>query len=228
MASPEKVKKLLSKIRSQNERLQVLNKLIELSAEIQETYLLLKEILLLTVKATGVEKGFIILYNEENENPFEYGATNTSEQLSDPTILRDICENVVKTQKPVIINDSRLHKRIRRCSIRNIIALPLIFEKKPAGVFIIINKVKGLFKKRDLIVFSMIAKFTASAIEHSKSYIELDWKNQELSAIYSVDRIRDTIKDFSTMMDAVLQEVAKSIDAKLDFFLLFDKQNLVK
>lgn len=224
MASPEKVKRLLSKIRSQNERLQVLNKLVELTSEIQDTYLLLKEILLLGVKATGVEKGFIILYNEENENPFEYGATNTSEQFSDKTILRDICDNVIRTQKPVIINDSRLHKRLRRCNIRNIIAVPLVFDKKPVGVFIIINKFKGMFKKRDLIIFTMISKFTASAIEHTKSYTELDEKNQELAAIYAVDQIRDTIKDFNTMMDSTLKELAKSIDAKLAFFLLYDKK----
>ena len=224
MASTDKLKKLVAKIRSQANRLQVLNELIEIEASTKEMYQLLKEFLLLTVKSIGVEQGYVILYKKNEKNPFEFGATNVSVQLEDKTILRDICDNIIKTQKPVIINDTRMHRRLRRCKIKNIIALPLMFGKEPVGVFVILNKHSALFKKRDLILFTMICRFTALAITHSKSYVELDEKNKELSTIYAIDRIRDTIKDFNTMMDAVLQELTTVIDAKLAFFLLYNKK----
>ncbi|MBN1544975.1 GAF domain-containing protein [Candidatus Woesearchaeota archaeon] len=224
MASADKLKKLVAKIKAQAARLQVLNELIEIETATKDKYQMLKEILLLTVKSLSVEQGFIILYNKESKNPFEYGATNTSEQFEDKTLVRDICDNIIKTRKPVIINDTRLHKRLRRCKIRNIIALPLLYGKNPVGVFLVMNKNKQLFKKRDLILFTMICKFAASAIEHANNYTDLDDKSKELTTIYSIDRIRDTIKDFNTMMEAVLQELTQVISAKLAFFLLYNKK----
>ncbi len=224
MASSEKVKRLLTKIRAQAERLQVLNELAEIEASNTEKYLLLKEILLLAVRATKVEKAFIILHNKNSKNPYEYGATNTSEPLEDRTLIRDICDNIVRSQKPVIVNDTRLHRRLRKCKIRNIIALPLIFNKEVVGIFIIINKRKSLFKKRDLSLFTFICKYTSSAIQHANCSEELKNKDKELEAIYAVDRIRDTIKDFNTMMEAVLQEMTQMIDSKLAFFLLLNKK----
>jgi class 3 adenylate cyclase len=224
MTSIEKTKKLIYKIKAQNARLQILNELAELESSTKDMFLLLKEILLLSVKSLQVEYGFIILHHKDQSNPFEFGATNTSEQLSDKTLLRDIAENIIRGQKPIIINDTRLHKRLRNSAIKNIIALPLMFGKEPIGVFMIMNKRKILFKKRDLIMFSMICKFTATAIEHAKSYRDLEEKNKELATIYAIDRIRDTIKDFNTMMDSVLQELATVIDAKLAFFMLYNKK----
>jgi class 3 adenylate cyclase len=224
MTSGDKVKKLVAKIKAQSTRLQVINELSEIEASTKDTYQMLKEILLLTVKALEVEQGYIILYNKDNKNPYEYGATNSSTQLDDKTLVRDITENIVRTHKPVIINDTRMHKRLRKCRIWNIIALPLMLGKEPVGAFIVMNRRKQLFKKRDLILFTMVCKFTALAVQHGKGRIELDEKDKELSTIYAVDRIRDTIKDFSTMMDAVLQELTRTINSKLAFFLLYNKK----
>ncbi len=224
MASADKVKRLIAKIRSQSTRLQVLNELIEIETSTKDVYQMLKEMLLLTVKAIGVEHGFIILYRKDSQNPFEYGATNTSDQFEDKTLVRDICNNIIKTHKPVIINDTRMHRRLRRCKIKNMLALPLMSGKIPVGLFLVMNKNKHLFKKRDLILFRMICKFVAGAVEHAKDTQDLEEKDKELATIYAIDRIRDTIKDFNTMMEAVLQELTQVIDAKLAFFLLYNKK----
>jgi class 3 adenylate cyclase/GAF domain-containing protein len=224
MASADKIKRLMAKIRSQGGRLSILNELINIEESTVEIYQMLKEMLLLSVKALNVDHGFIIIYNKDSKNPFEYGATNTSDNFDDKTLVRDISDNIIKTRKPVIINDTRMHKRLRRCKIKNILALPLMLGKEPVGVFMIMNKHKHLFKKRDLILFTMICKFIALAISHAKSHRELDEKNKELTTIYAIDRIRDTIKDFNTMMEAILQELTQVIDAKLAFFLLYNKK----
>jgi class 3 adenylate cyclase len=224
MASTDKVKKLLAKINSQATRLEIVNAMIEIEASSSDIQQRLKEILLLAVRTLGVETSFIVSYNKESKTPYEFSASNAPVQFEDKTLVRDVCENIIKTQKPVIINDTRLHKRLRRCNIRNIIALPLIFGKEPVGVFMVMNKHKHLFKKRDLLVFTMICRFTAIAIEHARRNRELEEKDSELSTIYAVDRIRDTIKDFNTMMDAILQEITHRINAKLAFFLLYNRK----
>ncbi|MFH1064866.1 MAG: adenylate/guanylate cyclase domain-containing protein [Candidatus Woesearchaeota archaeon] len=224
MKSSDKIKRLAAKIRSQNTRSYILSELVTIETNTKEFYQLLKEILLLTVKTIGVELGFIILYNKDNMNPFEYGATNTSEQLEDQALVRDICDNLVKTGKQIIVNDTRMHKRMRRCRIQNVMALPLMYGSEPIGVFMIMNKSRRLFKKKDLILFRMICKFTAVAVEHAKSRRELSEKDKELSTIYAIDRIRDTIKDFDTMMEAILQEITDVIDAKLAFFMINNRK----
>ncbi|MBW2964331.1 GAF domain-containing protein [Candidatus Woesearchaeota archaeon] len=225
MASTDKIKRLLAKIKSQSNRLQILDELVDIQASTTDMYQMLKEVLLLTVKSIGVQYGFIIIYNKDSKNPYEYGATNTAQQFDDRTLVRDICENIIKTRKPVIINNTRLHKRLRRCNIKNIIALPLVYGKDTVGVILVMNKYKQLFKKRDLILLRMVSKYTALSIEQAKSGVELEEKNKELSTIYAIDRIRDTIKDFNTMMEAVLQEITQVIDAKLSFFLLYNKKS---
>ncbi|MFC1722897.1 adenylate/guanylate cyclase domain-containing protein [Nanoarchaeota archaeon] len=224
MASTEKVKKLVNKIRAQSERLQVLNELADIESSTTEMYLLLKEILLLAVRATKVEKGFLIIHNKGNRNPFEYGATNTNEQFDDKALIRDLCDNIVRSQKPVIINDTRMHRRLRKAQIKNIMALPMIYNKEISGIFIAMNKRKSLFKKRDLTLFSLICKFTATSLEHSKANKAIADKDKELNTIYAIDKIRDTIKDFNTMMEAVLQELTEVIDTKLAFFMLYNKK----
>jgi len=212
------------KVRSQAARIQVLNELIDIDTSSKDMHQVLKEMLLLTVRKLNVEKGFIIIYNKNNPNPYEYGATNTSEQFPDTGLIKDICDNSITSNKPVIINDTRLHKRMRKSRIKNIIALPLMFKKRPVGVFIVINKRRNLFKKKDLLLFRLVSRFVAASIEHARDYKELEEKEKELKTIYAIDRIRDTIKDFNTMMEAVLQEVTHIIDAKLSFFLLYNKK----
>jgi class 3 adenylate cyclase len=99
-----------------------------------------------------------------------------------------------------------------------------MFGKEPVGVFMIMNKQKQLFKKRDFLIFNIISKFTAVAIQHAQGCRELEQKDTELATIYAVDRIRDTIKDFNTMMDAILQEITHRINSKLAFFLLYNRK----
>ncbi|MFC1741424.1 adenylate/guanylate cyclase domain-containing protein [Nanoarchaeota archaeon] len=224
MASADKIKRLVAKIKAQSTRLQVLNELMDIQISTDDMYQALKEILLLTVKAIKVQYGYVIIYNKDSKNQFEYGATNSSDQFGDRTIVRDICDNIIKTRKPVIINNTRLHKRLRKCKIKNIIALPVMYGKNPVGCFLIMNKNKQLFKKRDLILFNLVCKFAALSIVQSKSNKDLSEKEKELATIYAIDRIRDTIKDFNNMMEAVLQEITQVIDAKLAFFLLYNKK----
>ena len=157
MASTERIKKLVTKLKSQNLKLQILNDLEEIKNSTTDIAILLKEILLLTVRTINIEQSYLILYNKNKEEPLSVAASNNGDYLEDKTLLRDICNNIIRTNKPVIINDTRLHKRLRRCKIKNIIALPLMFNKEINGIYLIINKRRALFKKRDLILFSLIS-----------------------------------------------------------------------
>ena len=114
MASTERIKKLVTKLKSQNLKLQILNDLEEIKNSTTDIAILLKEILLLTVRTINIEQSYLILYNKNKEEPLSVAASNNGDYLEDKTLLRDICNNIIRTNKPVIINDTRLHKRLRR------------------------------------------------------------------------------------------------------------------
>lgn len=224
MVSQEKVEKLLSKLRSQSLKLQLLSDLEEVANATTRMQVLLKEFLSLTVRTIQVQYGFVVFYNKGEREEYSLAASNDADAYQDKELLKLISADVIKNRRPVIINDTKMHKRLRHGKVKNVIALPLMFNKEPTGTFIILNKRKP-FKKRDLALFSLICKFSSTALQHAKGYQELEEKNKELDVIYTVDRIRDTIKDFNVMMEAVLQELAQVINAKLAFFMLYNRKS---
>ncbi|MBI4738887.1 GAF domain-containing protein [Candidatus Woesearchaeota archaeon] len=224
MASQGKIEKLISKLHSQSVKLQLLSDLEELSNSTTNIKALLKDILSLTVRIIHVQYGFVVFYNKGGREEFKLLASNDADAYQDKELLKLISADVIKNRGPVIINDTKMHKRLRHGKIKNAIALPLGFNKEPTGTFIILNKRKP-FKKRDLALFSIICKFSSTVLQHAKVYQELEEKTKELDVIYTVDRIRDTLKDFNVMMEAVLQELAQAIDAKLAFFMLYNRKS---
>ncbi|MBI5398396.1 GAF domain-containing protein [Candidatus Woesearchaeota archaeon] len=224
MTSQRKVEKLISKLQSQSIRLQLLSDLEEISNSTTNIKVLLKEILSLTVRVIQVQYGFVVFYDKGGHEEFKLAASNEADAYPDKELLKLISADVIKNHRPVIINDTKMHKRLRHGKVKNIIALPLMFNKEPTGTFIILNKRKP-FKKRDLALFSIICRFSSTALQHAKGYQELEEKNKELDVIYTVDQIRDTIKDFNVMMETVLQELARVIDAKLAFFMLYNRKS---
>jgi class 3 adenylate cyclase len=224
MVSNEKVAELISKLQSQTLKLQLLNDLEEISNSTTDLKSLQKEIINLTVRTLKVKYAFIFSYNKGDQDEFHLEATNDADSFEDKELLRLVCGDVVKNRRQVIINDTRMHKRLRHAKISNIIALPLLFNKEHTGTFIVMNKERP-FKKRDLSLFSIICKFSSTAFQHAQGYAQLEEKTKELDVIYNIDRLRDTIKDFNVMMDAVLQELAQVIDAKLSFFMLYSRKS---
>jgi adenylate cyclase len=62
-----------------------------------------------------------------------------------------------------------------------------------------------------------------SALQHSHILRELHREKKELEMIFRIDRIRDSNEDLQPMLDAVLPEICKAIDAQTGFIMLFDR-----
>jgi len=223
MVSYARLKRVMRKIKSQGLKLQVIEDLEEIRNTTTDLSVMLKEILGLTTRILKVEYAFLLKYDKDETDPFEFLASNDRGIFEDKQLLKEVSQDVIRHRKPVCINLTRHHKRLQSAGVKNIIALPLVFNKDPIGVFMILNKRKK-FIKRDLAIFSLIARFSSTAIESIQGYKELENKQKELDVIYSVDRIRDTVKDFNSMMDSILQEISSAIDGKLAYFMLYNKK----
>lgn len=156
----------------------------------------------------------------KDETGFHIAAANRD---VDNSLLNEMANNICDRRQVLLINDTSRHARLRNLRIKNIVGVPLFFSKKVIGAFFFINIKRG-FTKKDLANLITISKFTTPVFYFSTLRDEIGIKNKELDMLYTVDRIRDTIKDVKTMLDAVLHEILKRINAEVALFVLYNRK----
>jgi class 3 adenylate cyclase len=112
--------------------------------------------------------------------------------------------------------------------IRNSYVMPIIFgENKVFGSIVLINKKEG-FSDLDIELLHSAEDQIDSALEHMRVFNNLVLRNKELDLLYTIDRIRDTIKNFDGMVTAILAEFASALDAETGFVELLDEEGKEK
>lgn len=211
-------------LRKKQRELFILHELDKLSDNAADIDIFLNAILREMMKVMNVELGVLLLHYEAS-NTLEVGAAIDRGifKSDDYSLLKSIAKDTISKGRIMVINETSRHKGLKKFRIRNILSSPIRYGSKMTGVLILINKRNQGFSKDDLHIFSMMLSHVDSTIEHSKVYKQLDSKKRELDVLYTVDRLRDTIKDFDTLMKAVLDEMKDIIDSRISFIALYDK-----
>lgn len=100
-----------------------------------------------------------------------------------------------------------------------VIAMPFIINGMRLGGVIIGRKAAFSVDDRRLLV-AMTSQID-SAIVYSRVIKQLSQRTKELEIIYQIDHIRDSEKDFDAMLQAVLGELCRAVDAQMGYILLF-------
>lgn len=136
-------------------------------------------------------------------------------------LLLQIAEDSVGSTKPIVINDTKPHKTLRKAKVKNLLAFASPKEKY---TFILVNRPRG-FKNMDCIMLSL----TVRSIQNQMNFInlkqELDLKGKEIEIIDNVGTIRSTIKDVNVLIETILNEILRIIPSEATFFLMYDKNN---
>ena len=90
------------------------------------------------------------------------------------------------------------------------------------GALLLVNKDRAFSAPEQELVSGAISQID-SALEHAHVLRELQREKKELQTIFRIDRIRDSHEDLQSMLNAVLPEICKAIDAQMGFIMLYDR-----
>jgi class 3 adenylate cyclase len=102
------------------------------------------------------------------------------------------------------------------------LAASLKVDRESLGALLLVNKSRPFSAAEQELVGDAISQID-SALDHAHILRELQREKRELQTIFRIDRIRDSYEDLQSMLDAVLPEICKAIDAQMGFIMLYDR-----
>jgi len=151
------------------------------------------EVMGLAFRVEGVERGFIMLFDEKGEvtrqTEVRYRVAPTKEQ---PQIIlsRSVLERMKTELQPILITDLSADERFSGSEsmmisgLRSAICTPLVARNRLAGVLYVDNLNKtAAFTQDELDVLAVVAAQAAAAIDSAKTHAELAENAMQRSAL---------------------------------------------
>ncbi len=101
----------------------------------------------------------------------------------------------------------------------SLLAAPLISSGERLGS-VVVGRQAAFTTAEHRLLFAMMSQMD-SAIAHSRISQQLHQRNEELETIYRIDKIRDSEKDFDTMLQKVLTELCKAVSSEMGYMMLY-------
>jgi class 3 adenylate cyclase len=102
------------------------------------------------------------------------------------------------------------------------LAASLKVDRESLGALLLVNTGRPFSGPEQELVGDAISQID-SALDHAHILRDLQREKRELQTIFRIDRIRDSHEDLQSMLDAVLPEICKAIDAQMGFIMLYDR-----
>ncbi len=102
-------------------------------------------------------------------------------------------------------------------------ALPVFMDEKPLGL-ILMARSAPVFDEHEIQLMHIAESQIDSAIIQAYTHHDLTQRNKELETIYHFDHIRDRYLPFDEMLDVVLQELCRVVEAEMGFVMLYDQE----
>jgi len=131
------------------------------------------------IVATRAERGFVMLYDEQDRLIFRVARGMDQSIISDPMfqVSLSTVEGVARQGQAVLTGDAQLDPRfnmrqsVRLLGLRSILCVPLKAKERVLGTIYVDNRIQaGIFTQADLELLSAIASSAAIAIENARLY----------------------------------------------------------
>jgi len=146
-----------------------------------------------TKEILNCEASSVILYNEPTDSLIFYAASGAGEKVvRELSIPKDMgfAGWVFEHLEPVISDnpaeDKRFYQGIDKVTgikTRSLICVPVIRDNRKMGVIEGINKIKGVFSRRDLQLITSMAKLAGIVIDNSRVHKDLALKKRQLEEL---------------------------------------------
>jgi len=199
---------------------QAMNKLRDSCKTQQE---LSNQILDFALKSTQAKLGYLVLKNESGDE-LKVASTNDNKLFSpDFTVVKDLAFRTMELGEYLFINNTKKHPRLKQGKVSLVIAVPIIYKKETMGAMLLMQQWFGKFKKRDLEVIKAVCAHYGSVSDHIKARQDSSQAVKEISTLYAIDKLKDTIKDFESLLNAILEEIRKTCNASHTFVVVKQK-----
>jgi Nif-specific regulatory protein len=228
-ACEEILSKLISFAQMERDRTNVLYQVSELLANITDLDELLLKILDLVAEHLSAERVAVILYNPEDDTLELKAARGVESQTKEDalSISRRVIRDVIKTDVPLIIEDTRSdpevsqYKSVITYNILSILCVPLVTRNKVLGaIYVDHRSLAGMFSKEDRDFLKAFANLVAVALEKAKMYSELREEVFQLKKGLKKAYSYPNMIGRSKKMQEVFQMVDKVSNSKASVLLL--------
>ncbi len=202
-------------------KIEILKKAGEFFSEISDIEKIIKKIIREIKRILNVEVVSIFRVNEKEKKISFYEFTKGDKELKTIEIEwgKGIVGYVANHKKPLIVNDTKRDNRFypeidRKTGFKtkNLLAYPLIVQRKIIGVIEAINKKKGEFTSNDIEVVSLISSSAAVGLQNAFLYKELE------------DLFKGTIKSLANAVEAKDPYTSGHVDRVTELSLLLAKK----
>jgi len=101
-------------------------------------------------------------------------------------------------------------------------AVPIFLKDQRLGL-LLVARVNSAFDRNDVELLTLAENLLDSAVIQAYAYNTLQLRNKELETVYCIDTIRDQHLPFDQMLNAVLAELRKVIQAEAGFIMLYNQ-----
>lgn len=131
------------------------------------------------IVATGAERGFIILVDQEGDYEFQVARGMALDTIERPEseVSHGVVDKVLETREPIVsmdaITDEHFGHRdsVRDLGLRSVVCVPLIIQDRLLGAIYIDNRLRqGIFGEREEDLLIAIASNASIAIENARLY----------------------------------------------------------
>ncbi len=136
--------------------------------------------------------------------------------FQDIELLLKIGNDSLNSAKPTIINDTFMHKKLRKQKIKNLLAFADI---KDQYVIILANKPRP-FNNFDCFLLSLTIKSIQNQIPFIDLKQELILKQKELDIIDHINKIKSTIKNLDIIIETIINDLIKTIPSEAVIFIM--------
>ena len=146
---------------------------------------------------------------------------DTAQALSEPRIREAMREGEVSLWEAADVLPPDMVSKLP--DTFRMVALPVFMDEKPLGL-ILMARNAPVFDEQEIRLMHIAESQIDSAIIQAYVHHDLTQRNKELETIYNFDRIRDRYLPFDEMLDVVLQELCRVVNAEMGFVMLYNQE----
>lgn len=167
----------LARVEKANRNLQILARVARALITVEPLHELLEKVMELVFENIPVERGFLMLYDEEagRLEPQVVRRLDHDTDLANITISKTIADRVFSDKVAILTTDAQVDPRfkggesIRVLGIRSAICAPLWDRDRVIGIIYVDSSIKStLFSEDDLELLTALANYAAVAIERAR------------------------------------------------------------